>query len=58
MSNKDNSKFVRAKVKELCSLQMHYILSFPKRENIPVYDWQLDIEYNEDFALWDLEMTR
>lgn len=40
----------------LCINQKSYIMSFPKRENVKVYDWQLDIEYNEDFAIWELEM--
>jgi len=31
-------------------------MSFPKRENIKVYDWQLDLEENEDFAIWELEL--
>lgn len=40
----------------LCLNQRKHVMSFPVRENIGVYDWQLDIEYNEDFAIWELEL--
>jgi len=29
---------------------------FPERETLSVYDWQCDVEYNEDFALWEMQM--
>lgn len=40
----------------LCLNQRKHVMSFPVRENIGIYDWQLDIEYNEDFAIWELEL--
>jgi len=42
-------------IKELCIKQVHFLLDYPKRENIVVYDWALDIEHNQDFAIWELE---
>lgn len=40
---------------ELCKAQEQFLFEYPKRENVQVYDWALDIEHNKDFALWELE---
>lgn len=51
----DNKEDLYKIIKDLCYRQMHYVCDFPKRENIPVYDRDLDLEMNEDFALWEME---
>ncbi len=43
--------------KYLCKAQEAFLRSFPARENIAVYDWQLDLEENEDFAIWECELN-
>lgn len=53
---KHNKAEIKRVVCDLCNMQKHYITSFPTRENIPVYDWQLDLEMNEDFAIWEMEI--
>lgn len=52
---KHNNNDIKMEIINLCLKQRSYLSHFPKRENIPVYDVELDIEYNEDFAIWELE---
>lgn len=49
---------IKKMVVELCNLQKNYIMEWPKRENITKYESSLDIESNEDFAIWEIEMWR
>lgn len=54
----DNKEDLHKIIKDLCYMQRNHICDFPKRENIPVYDWQLDLEMNQDFGIWEMEMYR
>lgn len=54
MNEKD---LIQEVIKELCHRQQHYLFDWPKRENIAKYHKELDIAQNEDFALWEMQMT-
>lgn len=54
---KYNKADLKRKKIDLARKQAQHIMDFPKRENIPVYDWGLDLEENDDFILWELEMS-
>ena len=49
-------KRIEKTVKDLCAKQIHFLFDYPKREMIPVYDWQLDLEQNLDFAIWEMQI--
>lgn len=51
-----NKHDIKLETINLCLRQRAFLNNFPKRENIPVYDVDLDLEYNEDFAIWAMEM--
>lgn len=53
-----NKADIKKTIANLCILQKNYVMSWPERENIPKYFKELDIEKNEDFALWEMEMTK
>lgn len=54
---KYNKHDIKVSVINLSIDQRKHVVSFPQREKIKVYDWQLDFEYNEDFAIWELEIN-
>lgn len=53
---KDNQ--VIQMMKKLANGQIEFLLSYPVRENIEIFDWELDLAQNEDFALWEMEMQK
>lgn len=55
MSSKSEIKKV---TESLCDKQRDFLSIWPKRENITKYCPELDIAVNEDFALWEMEMTK
>lgn len=48
-------KIIQTTIEELCKAQQQFLFEYPKRENVKFYDISLDIEKNEDFAIWELE---
>jgi len=53
---KHNKHDVKKTMIDLGRNQKKHKDHFPERETLSVYDWQCDVEYNEDFALWEMQM--
>jgi hypothetical protein len=49
-------KVIDKKVKAMCKEQTKFLFSYPRHDLIKYYDWQLDLEKNPDYAIWELEM--
>lgn len=43
-------------MRKLADEQVKYLTKMPTRENIGIFDWELDLAQNEDFALWEMEI--